>query len=871
MPDSGTRRRLAAQNGVVRALMNADSAEEAVRELLREVCTNLGWTLGELWHPSPNDRVLQVKAAWPEPDDDADLAAFLTAGQQTSFRPGEGLPGRVWQAGEPAWITDVSRDANFPRARAARAAGLRSAFGVAVPLGDDRRAVLEFFSRERLEADPELLETMGAVGGYLGEFYQRRHAESALRASEDRFRTFGSTVPDATFVIDESSRIVYINEAARRIFGYSPSELVGAPLTRLMPERYRARHMAGMRRFLETGERRIPWDGVQMEGLHRNGTEVPLEITYGTFEKEGHRFFTGIARDITERRRTEERLRFQARLLDAVGEAVIATDLEGRVLYWNAYAEQLYGWRSEEVLGRDIGDITPAVIAQDRARQLMQRLSAGERWSGEFKVRDRSGREFPVLVSDSPIRDDEGELIGIIGTSIEITDRKRREDGQKFLAEASRVLASSLDYATTLRSIATLAVPYLGEWCLVHLRDADDLPLQPVARVVPEDATPAGDALEALLMADDGPLQDVLAGDVALVAPSDQTNDAVGEGRLRDIGVESLLAAPLRARGTALGVITFANPRSGRSHDATDANIAEELGRRAGLAIDNARLYREAEEGNRAKADFLAVVSHELRTPLNAIAGYADLLAGGIAGDLNDLQARHIDRIKVGAGHLAHLIDEVLTYARVETGRDTLRIEAANLGEVAREAAVVLEPDAADKGLALEVDIPEPDPALSTDAGKVRQILVNLLSNAVKYTDEGTVRVSVRVVEGGVEIEISDTGIGIPVEARDRIFEPFWQAESPNTRTVGGTGLGLSVSRRLARLLQGDIAVESEVGVGSTFTVHLPDLPLEGESPEDSDSADSDRAADGDAPAAADGRDGEDGRVGTAGVDATDR
>jgi PAS domain S-box-containing protein len=825
MAVSSTRRRLAAQNGAVRALVSADSLEHGVRDLMREVCVNLGWMIGEFWAPHQDDAVLRIEAAWPEPHGEPhrEVAAFLEAGRRVVFRRGEGLPGRVWASGEPAWVTDVAVESNFPRRDAAVAAGIRSAFAVPVPLGPQRAGVLEFFSDLQVEPDPELLETMAAVGGYLGEFYQRRTAESALRASEDRFLTFGSTVPDATFVIDEASRIVYVNDAVRRIFGYSPSELLGAPLTRLMPERHRPHHMEGMRRFLETGQRTISWDGVEMEGLRRDGTEVPLEITYGTFEKDGQRFFTGIARDITERRRAEERLRFQARLLDAVGEAVIATDLDGRILYWNAFAEQLYGWSAEEALNQDISEVTPTAASRDQSRELMRQLAAGKPWSGEFMVRDRSGREFPVLVSDSPIRDEQGRLMGIVGTSIEITDRKRREEGQEFLAEASRVLASSLDYGTTLRTVATLAVPDLGDWCLVHLRAGDSLAVEPVARVVPGGDEDAADGLERFLMSGDGLAEAVLAGDAALTGPSEDGPEALREERLNAIGIRSILTAPLRARGTALGVITFANPQSGRPYDATDAAIAEELGRRAGLAIDNARLYREAEEGNRAKADFLAVVSHELRTPLNAIAGYADLLAGGIAGGLNDLQARHVDRIKVGANHLAHLIDEVLTYARVETGRDAVQLEPTDVAAVAREAVVVLEPDASEKGLALDVQAPDAGVALTTDPGKVRQIVVNLLSNAVKYTEAGSIRVAVRPVDGGVEIEVADTGIGIPPEALDRIFEPFWQAEAPNTRTVGGTGLGLSVSRRLARLLQGDIAVVSEVGAGSTFTVRIPD------------------------------------------------
>jgi signal transduction histidine kinase len=441
-------------------------------------------------------------------------------------------------------------------------------------------------------------------------------------------------------------------------------------------------------------------------------------------------------------------------------------------------------------------------------------------------VRDRGGREFPVLVSDSPILDEDGRLIGIIGTSIDITDRKRQEEGQRFLAEAGRVLASSLDYSTTLRSIATLAVPYLGDWCLVHFREDDQPTVTPVARVVPEADASGADELEQILTRDESLVEAVLAGDKPVVGPAQSGPEPLRGERLRKLGISGLLAVPLRARGAAFGVMTFARTDAGHGYDDTDIEIADELGRRAGLAIDNARLYQEAEEGNRAKADFLAVVSHELRTPLNAIAGYADLLSAGISGELTDAQGRNVERIKVGAGHLAHLIDEILSYARVEAGRESVTREATDVGALAREAAVVVEPDAADKGLTLEVDVPARGPHLLTDGGKVRQILVNLLSNAIKYTEEGRVRIGVRPDGSGALFEVEDTGVGIPPENREKIFEAFWQAESPNTRTVGGTGLGLSVSRRLARLLDGDIQVDSQVDVGSTFTVRIPDLSM---------------------------------------------
>jgi PAS domain S-box-containing protein len=818
-----SRKRLAALNGAILALSRAGSVEEASRELMREVCENLGWSLGGFWYPDPDGRALRLYSHWLEPA--AQASSFLDASRATHFEPAVGLPGRVWASRSPEWIPDVLAHPDFPRAAAAREAGLHGAFAAPVPLGgDDRFGVLEFFTRHVIEPDPELLETMTAVGRHLGHFIRSRRVEADLKAREAQFFTFGSTVADATFVIDEASRIVYVNDAVRRIFGYSPSELLGAPLDRLIPERLRERHAEGMERYLETGERRVRWDGMETWGLRRDGSEVPLEITFGAFESEGRQFFTGIARDITERHRATEQLHFQARLLDAVGEAIMATDLEGKILYWNAAAERLYGWSAEEVIGRDVSEVTPAFMPREHAQEIMDRLADGEPWTGELRARDKTAREFPVLISDSPIADDDGRLIGVIGTAMDITERKRQEEGQRFMAEASRVLASSLDYPTTLRSVAALAVPHLGDWCLVHLRDARDGPLMQVARAVPDGDEAAADALARLLTGDDHLMPMVMAGEAAVTGPAENGPAVLRKEQLQAIGATSLLAVPLHARGEALGVMTFGTNRPDHRYDDTDVEFAEELGRRAGVAIDNARLYRDAEEGNRAKADFLAVVSHELRTPLNAITGYADLLSGGIAGELNEKQERHVERIKVGAGHLAHLIDEILSYARVEAGQETLTVGPTDLAKIARESAAALDPDARDRGLVLEVDVPPRGPVVRTDGGKVRQIMVNLLSNAVKYTDRGTVRLELRSAEQGAEVRITDTGIGIPPEAMGRIFEPFWQAESPNTRTVGGTGLGLSVSSRLAELIEGTIAVESEVGVGTTFTVRLPDL-----------------------------------------------
>jgi signal transduction histidine kinase len=238
---------------------------------------------------------------------------------------------------------------------------------------------------------------------------------------------------------------------------------------------------------------------------------------------------------------------------------------------------------------------------------------------------------------------------------------------------------------------------------------------------------------------------------------------------------------------------------------------------------DELRVAKDrAEAASQAKSDFLAATSHELRTPLTAVIGYADLLDAAVSGPLTPQQRDHVARIKFASWHLIGIIDEILTFSRAEAKREPLRPEVLDPADVARHAVDLVQPQAEAKGLSLELVLPDARVSLVTDAGKLRQILVNLLTNAVKFTSAGAVSLELELAAGCPVFRISDTGPGIDTANLGRIFEPFTQLDQSSTRTQGGTGLGLPLSRTLAQLLGGEIEVTSQVGSGSTFELRLP-------------------------------------------------
>jgi PAS domain S-box-containing protein len=506
---------------------------------------------------------------------------------------------------------------------------------------------------------------------------------------------------------------------------------------------------------------------------------------------------------------------YLAQLLDAVEQAVIATDPAGEIVFWNRCAERLYGWSAAEVLRRNVVEVVPSEMSREQAAELMERLRAGQAWHGEFSVRRRDGSRFHAWVADVPVLDDDGRVVGIVGVSTDLTARNQTQEALGRAEDEARLERERLR-SVFLHSPAALAlvrgpdhVFELANAAYVRLVGRDVVGL-PFREALPE-----------------------LAGQGIF----ERLDDAFRTGRAH-VDIERRV----RLQGTG-------ERAAERYFDFTLQPLPEPGGRRERILIQAAEVTgqvhgrrsaeiarRAADEANRAKSQFLANMSHEIRTPINAITGYAELLALGIGGPLTAQQRDQVERIRSSSEHLTTLVNEILDLARVESGQMSAEREPVPVEPVLTDALSLVQPQAARRGLRLVDGTSHEDEAVFVgDRDRVRQVLANLLSNAVKFTEPGG-RVSVcasvtgepdedaRLPGGGpwMRIDVEDTGIGIPPERLSTVFDPFVQVDASYTRQAGGTGLGLTISRRLARLMDGDLTVRSTLGRGSCFTLWLP-------------------------------------------------
>ncbi|QRN93208.1 PAS domain S-box protein [Archangium violaceum] len=664
---------------------------------------------------------------------------------------------------------------------------------------------------------------------------QRKRTEQELRRSEEYFRLLIGSVQDyGVFMLSTRGTVESWNQGAQRLKGYRAQEIIGSPISRFFPPEEIEKHTP--ERLVEQA---LLKGSATYEGwmVRKGGDRFWALATLSAVEDaQGNlQGISNVAKDLTERKKTEDTLREseeQLRLLiDSLQDyGVFMLSPDGRIASWSPGAERMKRYKAEEIIGVSVTRFfRPEELKKGILENLLRRAETEGRAEFEGWMVRKGGSTFWASLILSAVRDREGRLHGFSNVARDLTERMRAEQAMSFLSEVGTVLAGSLDYHTTLNTVARLATRALAQTCVVEMLEDSLLHPVAVAHVDPDLEQLVQKAMRSI------PNEPQKGHGVARVVQTGQSEllpdlsdvgwiaEALGLAEptlLSDLGAQSYLCVPLTARGKTFGaMVLVANP--GRSYDSEDLRLAEELARRAALAIDNARLYEQAQTAVRIREEILAVVSHDLRNPLTIIrTGAAQLLSDARGAEPRVKTPRIIERIGRAAERMIHMIRDLLDFSSIEAGQLRIEVAAHTANGIATENVEMLQAIAAEKGVRLEKDLEPSNLKVRCDRDRIMQVLSNLVGNAIKFTGEGgSVVVRTRGEDDRVVFSVSDTGPGIAEKDRAHIFDRYWQA---NRSARDSFGLGLAITKALIESHGGKIWIDSTEGQGTTFFFTLP-------------------------------------------------
>jgi PAS domain S-box-containing protein len=730
------------------------------------------------------------------------------------LRKGEGLGGRVWESGEPLAVENYQTW----EGRHASYEGAPFHAVVGVPLRT-RREVVGVLGLAHVEeglvfgqAEIELLMRFAHLVALALES-ARLYTE--VRTSEERFRTVVSNVPGAIFrcAVDDDWTVEFISDAIEEISGFPASDFVDN----------RVRSLASIIHPDDANRLQVEVE----EALNENRS---YSLEYRIVRRDGdvrwvlergHRaarpgdtpYLDGAIFDNTDRRAAEDMRARLAAVVESSDDAIMSASLDLHFTSWNSGAERLFGYTAEEVLGKPVALLMPP-DRQEEAFALVREVIDEAKVAHLETVRlHDDGTPVDISFTYSPIRDRSGGVVGVSAIGQDITERKRAEVAIRESEAKFRSFVETTEewvWAIDEHGVTTYSNPAIE-------RILGYTPAQVVGV----------DALDFMLEEDRTLVESELPG---LVERKEGWSGLVVRWRHRDGSVrhlESTATPILDGDGRIVGW-------RGTDRDVTHRIRAEAERERLLAAEQEARAAAEAaqhdlaaqnerlRELDRLKDEFIALVSHELRTPLTSIRGYTELLLDGEAGELADDQRQFLGVIERNSHRLLHLVGDLLFLAQVEAGKLVLDVGAVDLGAVASESVETARPQAEAKGITLTLAT-GPVPLVAGDRARIAQLIDNLVSNAIKFTPEsGRVDVRVRALEKRAVVEVRDSGIGIPANEQQHLFQRFYRTSTATERAIQGTGLGLAISKAIAEAHDGRITLTSEEDVGTTFRVELP-------------------------------------------------
>jgi PAS domain S-box-containing protein len=541
----------------------------------------------------------------------------------------------------------------------------------------------------------------------------------------------------------------------------------------------------------------------------------------------------------------EHILHGQLCVLDTVQQAAVVTDLEGRIVYWNPFAEELYGWSADEVRGRHLLDVSPISLSEAETTEIIEQLRVGKKWSGEFSIQRRDGTTFLASITDSPILDEHGHVLGFIGFSVDITQRKElearlREETEtvETINRIGQLLSAELDLQKLVQIVTDAATELTGaEFGAFFYNLIDDrgehytlytlsgAPYEAFADFpMPRNTDIFGPTFrgEGVIRLDDVH-QDSRYG----------RNPPYSGMPTGHLPVASYLAVPVISRsGEVLGGLFFGHSKRSVFTERSE-RIAVGLAAQTAIAMDNARLYQAAQQAIRVRDEFLSLAAHELKTPITSIIGYLQVLQRRAKRDssADERNDRALHTISEQAARLNQLVNSLFDLSRIQLGQLKLDRSIMDLGALVQRLVDDTQPTLERHTLTLECTTDGMPLLVQGDALRLEQVVQNLLHNAIKYSPNGgLVQMKLETqssdsdqnTPNGVCLTIADQGMGIPADSLSHIFRRFYRAQNVQHTHIGGVGVGLYVANEIVILHNGRIEVDSTEGQGSTFRVWLP-------------------------------------------------